>query len=79
MDEGGPGFDGTARRALRVISKGTHVAVGMERTIATDPGRAPAEAGDPVALEALGEGPQLVKPERLGGTDHEVLTHRRGC
>ena len=43
---------------------------------------APAEAGDAVALHALGERPQLVEPERLRGPGDELLAHaadhRRG-
>ena len=41
------------------------------------PGRAPAEPGDPEPLEPLGERPQLIEPERLGGPGDEVLAHGR--
>ena len=56
----------------------------MSRYVPSDPSgatprRAPAEPGDPEALEALGERPQLVEPERLCGTSDEVLTHGSRC
>ena len=63
--------------AARIVAKGTDVAVRLEPAIGPDPGRAPAEAGDPESLQPLGERPQLVEPERLRGPGDEVLTHVR--
>ena len=46
------------------------------RAVAREPRGTPAEAGQSETLESLGERPQLVEPERLGGAGDEVLTHR---
>ena len=42
------------------------------------PGGAPAEPGDPVALELLDEREELIDPERALRAGHEVLTHQPG-
>ena len=59
-----------------------HDAFGGEANLAVtpkltllQPGRAPAEPGDPVPLQAFGVRPQLVKPERLGRAGDELLAH----
>ena len=64
------------RRAVGIVAERAHVAVAVEPAIAAQPGRAPAEPGDPEPLEALGERPQLVEPERLGRPGDVVLAHR---
>ena len=48
---------------------------GCRRPPSVEPGGAPAEAGDPEPLQALRVGPQLVEPEGLGRTGHELLAH----
>ena len=64
------------RRAVGIVAERAHVAVAVEPAIATQPGRAPAEPGDPEPLQPLGERPQLVEAERLGGPGDVVLAHR---
>ena len=51
-------------------------AVGLEAAAGQQPGHAPAEPGDPIALEPLGKRPQGVEPEGLRGPGDELLTHR---
>ena len=74
MDEGRPGLVAADRLALRVIPERPDVAMGLEPAVGVEPRRAPAESGDPVPLEALGERPQGVDPERRVG-DHVLLAH----
>ena len=63
--------------APRIVAERPDVAVRAERAVVRQPRGAPAEAGDAEPLEPLGERPQLVEPERLGGPGDEVLAHRR--
>src|SRR5260221_7389273 len=65
MDERGGRFDFPDPLASRVVAEGSDIAVRGEALVTFDPGRAPAKAGDPVPLEALGGRPQLVESERL--------------
>ena len=64
------------RLATGVVAERADVAVRREPPIATEPGSAPAEPGEPEPLESLDERPQIVEPERLRGAGDEVLTHR---
>ena len=77
VDEGRGGLGGAdLRRAVGIVAERAHVAVAVEPAIATQPGGAPAEPGDPEPLEALRERPQLIEPEWLSGPGDVVLAHR---
>jgi len=66
------------RLAGRIVAERAHVAMAVQPAVVAQPGRAPAEAGDPEPLEFRGERPQLVEPKWLGGPGDVVLTHRAG-
>ena len=76
MDEDSRGLDRAKGFPARVAAEGADVPVGRDPAIGRDPRCTPAEAGDPVPLELLGEGPQLVEAERLASPGDVVLTHR---
>ena len=59
-----------------VVPEGSDIAMGVQLAVVTDPRRAPAEARDPEALQALGEGPQVGERERIRGPGDVVLAHR---
>ncbi len=77
MDEEARRLDRAEVGDRRIVAEGADVAMAVEHPLARQPGNAPAEAGHPVPLEPVGEGPQLVEAERLGGSGDEVLAHRR--
>jgi hypothetical protein len=58
-----------------VLAERADVAMGVQGPVTIEPRRAPSEAGETVALEALGERPQRVDPERLRGHGHVLLAH----
>ena len=77
VDEGRGGLRGAdSCGAVRIVPERTHVAVAVEPAIATQPGGAPAEPGDPEPLQPLRERPQLIEAEWLGGPGDVVLAHR---
>ena len=61
----------------RIVAEGSDVAMAGEPAVGPEPCRTPAEPGQPETLESLGEWPQLVEPERLGGARDVVLAHGR--
>src|SRR6478672_5055401 len=77
VDEETRRLSGTHGRRARIVGERPDVAVGLDRPAARQPGGAPAEAGHPEVLEPPGERPELVDPERLGGSGHVVLAHGR--
>ncbi len=76
VDEDAAGLHRAHALPRRVVAERRGPAVRAEAPVGVDPGRAPAEARDPVPLEPLGERPQLVEPERLRRARHELLAHR---
>src|SRR5213075_535814 len=75
MDERGGRLGCTDGGPSRIVPEGPDDAVRAKRRVGSQPGRAPAEAGQTEPLETLGEGPQLVEAEGLGRPGDELLTH----
>src|SRR5262249_38951955 len=59
-----------------IVDERAGVAVGVQLAVLAEPGRAPAVAGDAVALEAIGERPEHVDSERRGGAGDVLLAHQ---
>ena len=78
VDEQAGRLDRTHVLAARIVAERPDVPVAGQPVVGRQPGCTPAEAGDPVAFQLLGERPQFVDPERLGGPRHVVLTHGSG-
>jgi hypothetical protein len=76
VDEDGRRRFAADRDAGRVVAERTRVAMRVELAVGADPAHGPAEAGDAEPLQALGEQPQLLEPERLRGPGDELLAHR---
>ena len=76
VDEGRGRLDRPDIGRRGIVAERPDVAMAVEPAVGGQPGRTPAEARHPVALEPLGERPQLIEPERLGGTGDVVLAHR---
>jgi hypothetical protein len=75
MDEEARRLAGSDDGGRGIVGEGPDVPVALERAGTGQPGGAPAEAGHAEPLEALGERPELVDPERLARAGHVVLTH----
>ena len=75
VDERRGGLDPPHLVTPGIVAEGPNVAIRAEPPIVHRPRRAPAPAGDAEPLEALGERPQLLEPERLGGSGDVVLAH----
>jgi hypothetical protein len=68
-------FSPDARPGL-VIAECADVAVGVELPVRAEPRRAPSEAREPEAFQALRDRPQLADPERLPRHRDVLLAHR---
>ena len=80
VDEGrGRRLEADAHPALVVVMERPQVPVGAQPAVLAEPRGAPAESGDPVAFEPVGERPQLLEPERRRRPGDEVLAHRTRC